>query len=155
MEIYRYGVAIGAPDEPHRVTLRGTPLTTYVEYDEKHGELSFWATHDEDNPESVWSFLAVGTGWEVPDSAQLVGTAPRGSDGLVWHLLALASPQEVDAQQETEVTKINIYDLGPDFPSVSVNGSWVGDADHEELEELANRLSFIATEMKERHERNE
>ena len=69
------------------VRLTGDPLAVAARDDS--AVVEFWAEHDTGAPETVRTFIIVGTGQPIPDSAVYVGTAPRTRYGLVWHLFEL------------------------------------------------------------------
>lgn len=170
-KIFRYEIPItGVPVE---LALHGPILSGQLEYWSGHPgvepQIILWGLHDDEAPEVTRTFLVVGTGWEIPANARYVGTAPRGSDELVWHLLEIGGldqlrldvglmPEvagEKTALSDIEITEVKIHSdpAGRIEDSVSINGSWVSNADHEELEGLANRLGWIATRLRENHER--
>lgn len=50
------------------------------------GIVEFWCEAQEGPEYPPRRFRIYGTGHRVPDAAKYVGTAPRHSSGLVWHL---------------------------------------------------------------------
>jgi len=78
--MYRYTVPVD--DQVHVFTITGDPVAVAGD----NTTVEFWAEHDEDAGASDRAFLVVGTGHPIPDGARWVGTCPRTSLGLVWHL---------------------------------------------------------------------
>lgn len=56
-----------------------------------HGVPDAAPADDDAKPETLRTFVIVGTGHQLPDAAVYVGTAPRTREGLVWHLYELPS----------------------------------------------------------------
>lgn len=93
--IFRYTVPHG---DPVKLWLGGDPLHVAVsgEYgDPVHG-VEFWAEVDQPHAMGAFrgrtrgrTFVVVGTGHPIPDTAKYWGTAPRSPEGLVWHLYEL------------------------------------------------------------------
>lgn len=83
--VHRYVVPVN--DEAHRIELTG-PIIHVATRAEEHVEL--WAVVDTDADPTVHTFLVVGTGQPMPDSAKcVVGSAITPSGRLVWHLVEL------------------------------------------------------------------
>lgn len=86
-KMFRYVVLVN--DQPTTVKLTGDPVAVAATTDSRAVE--FWAENDEWNVHHDRTFQVFGTGQPIPDGAQWVGTCPRTSVGLVWHLYELAS----------------------------------------------------------------
>lgn len=82
--MYRYQIGL---DGPEVIGLTGSPVA-FGALGHSAG-IEFWAERDESKPEVPRTFVIVGTGHRIPPGATHVGTAPRTSDGLVWHLYEL------------------------------------------------------------------
>lgn len=94
-KMYRYLVPID--DFPHLIPL--SPMWSPVAVatgsgerpDAGNGCVEFWCEHEEGTPEIKHAFQVFGTGHELPDGAQWIGTTARDSLGLVWHLYEVRS----------------------------------------------------------------
>ena len=82
--IYRYEVGFDRP-ETHRLTSPPRHVANTVD---EYG-LEFWAEHYPNCKGFDVTFVVIGTGHPVPDGAIYIGTAPRTSLGLVFHLYEL------------------------------------------------------------------
>ena len=85
--MYRYQVGL---DGPVMIGLTSDPVS-FGALDGGAG-IEFWAEHDDAKPEVARTFVIAGTGQHIPAGASYTGTAPRTSEGLVWHLFELAPP---------------------------------------------------------------
>jgi hypothetical protein len=81
-QMFRYVVPVD--DEAHEFTLTGDPVAVAV-VGTSH-VVEFWAEHDGRAGGTDRAFQVFGTGHPITDGAQWVGTCPRTSLGLVWHL---------------------------------------------------------------------
>lgn len=112
--IHRYVVRAG---DPVKLWIGGNPLAVAVSGawgDPDYG-LEFWA--ETDLPEAAGSlrgrthertFLMVGTGHPIPDSARYWGTAARTPQGLVWHLYELEPRKYRSGEADQGGVKIHV-----------------------------------------------
>lgn len=56
---------------------------------EPYDAVEFWAEHTEGGPQLLRAFRVYGTGNVLPADAAWVGTCPRTSRGIVFHLYEL------------------------------------------------------------------
>jgi hypothetical protein len=162
-QIYRYEVPVNG--DVKELELRGRVLSAQMEYWDSamtDGEprIIFWALHHDEAEAITRRFMAIGTGWALPENAWHLGTAPRGSDDLVWHLVEVTDPVIPEppvtpaVSDDVTVTEIKIYRDPQERieDAISINGSWVNNADYEEVRNIRDRLTDLASEMKFRHE---
>ena len=83
--MFRYAVPVD--DQVHAIELTGRPA--YVANGRALDEVEFWAEHDDQRLAAEWRFRVFGTGYQLPEKAVYIGTAPRTREGLVRHLYAL------------------------------------------------------------------
>ena len=77
--IYKYRVDIGGS------TYVSLPSGYFIKHvDMQQDDLCFWAEVDRNEKTESVEFRVVGTGHQIPDGAQYVGTAQ--SPPFVWHL---------------------------------------------------------------------
>lgn len=86
--MFRYPVPVD--DQAHEFQLTGDPVAVAASLDGRMVE--FWA----ENASAAGlvparAFRVFGTGQPLPDDARWVGTCPRTSHGLVWHLYEMAT----------------------------------------------------------------
>lgn len=70
----------------HQVPEVGKP----VHVDVQNGVPTVWVEVETTAPLVYWTFLSIGTGWEVPPGGQHIGTLIDGA-GFVWHHYAVRS----------------------------------------------------------------
>lgn len=176
LKIFRYEIPITG--KPISIAMHGPILTGQLEYwpgmDAVEPHVIFWGLHDDDAQEVTRTFLVTGTGWVVPEGARYVGTAPRGADELVWHLLEVVDHSDLDSAHlaevggqgmpeialptetisEIETTEIKIHHDPQERieDAVAVNGTWANNADYDELMNLSERLRVLALDHKTRHD---
>lgn len=83
--IHRYTVAVD--DLNHNIPLYGAakPVAFAAYSSGARHYVEFWAEATQDVAVSHL-YRVFGTGHPIPDEYQYVGTCPRTSSGLVWHL---------------------------------------------------------------------
>lgn len=98
--VHRYEVQID--DRWHEFTLTGRIVHVACRGESLYAPVQFWALVEDLSPYTA-SFRVFGTGHEVPERAQYVGTAfspPRTAmfalppGKFVWHLFELENPTE-------------------------------------------------------------
>jgi hypothetical protein len=177
IKIFRYEIPITG--KPVSIAMHGPILTGQLEYwpgmDAVEPHVIFWGLHDDDAQEATRTFLVIGTGWVIPEGARYVGTAPRGADELVWHLLEIVDHPDLDSAyladvagqgmpeialptetiSEIETTEIKIYHDPTEriADAVAINGSWVNNADHDELLKLSDRFLQLCVDHKTLHDK--
>lgn len=80
--IYKYG-PLEPSEEWQELTLREHCAIRH--FGEQNGKLYLWAEINEDCTPERRQFMVIGTGWEVPEDAQYLGSVVSPS-GYVWHL---------------------------------------------------------------------
>lgn len=83
--VFRYVIGF---EGPVTVRLTAPPLAVANAYS-AGGGLEFWAETYPDRTPVDTTFQVFGTGHSIPDDAIYIGTAPRTSMGLVFHLYQL------------------------------------------------------------------
>jgi hypothetical protein len=59
---------------------------------EQHGGLAFWAMVDPEAEKEDAVFRIYGTGWEIADDCEYVGTFMQHGGAFVWHLFRVTRP---------------------------------------------------------------
>lgn len=63
----------------------------------------------------MWDMRVFGTGHDLPDVGNWVGTARHDGTGLVWHVLARPIPDEMHSEHEATPDELSFVErTGPD-----------------------------------------
>lgn len=81
-QLARQHVLIPYESEILHVGVQRNPLT---------GEevITLWASVDPDENLVEWEFRIVGTGWDVPENGEHVGTVELADGNFIWHIYDL------------------------------------------------------------------
>ena len=78
--------------QPHQVDVAGTIRTVEARALGDAWRIDMWSEVAGSEYGPARTFQVYGTGWDIPDGAIWIGTAPRTTNGYVWHLYE--HPQE-------------------------------------------------------------
>jgi hypothetical protein len=81
---------IHVDDEAHGLHLSHSPVAVAATSDGQHVEI--WCESTRGASTGLRWFRVFGMGHPLPDDARWVGTCPRTSSGLVWHLYEVGGP---------------------------------------------------------------